>query len=151
MSSENGKTKVLFICVHNSARSQIAEEYLRKFGGDMFEVESAGLEPGDLNPLVVKALQEDGIDITGKKTRSVWDVYQAGKTYHYVIAVCSREAEQKCPIFPGNAEKRHWPYPDPEKFEGTEDEVLQTIRELRNVLREQIKQFVAAFKNKELV
>jgi arsenate reductase (thioredoxin) len=151
MSSDEGKTKVLFICVHNSARSQIAEEYLRKYGGDLFHVESAGLEPGELNPLVVKALQEDGIDIAGKKTRSVWDMYRGGNVYHYVITVCSREAEQRCPIFPGPGEKWHWPYPDPEKFEGTDDEVLQKIRELRNVLREQIKQFVNAFKNKELV
>ncbi len=71
--------KVLFICVHNSARSQMAEAYLRRFGGTEFEVESAGLEPGKLNPYVVRALAEDGFDISGKKTQGVFDLYKAGQ------------------------------------------------------------------------
>ena len=95
------KEKVLFICVHNTARSQMAEEYLRKLASDRFEVESAGLEPGTINPLVVEVLKEEGIDITGKKTNSVFEFYKEGRRYHYVITVCSKEASERCPIFPG--------------------------------------------------
>jgi len=74
-------TKVLFLCVHNSARSQMAEAFLRKHGGDRFETESAGLEPGKLNPFVVRAMAEVGIDISGNPTKSVWDLFKAGKVY----------------------------------------------------------------------
>ncbi|MDT8297329.1 MAG: arsenate reductase ArsC, partial [Spirochaetaceae bacterium] len=73
------KKKILVICVHNSARSQMAEEYIRRFGGDKFDVESAGLEPGELNPLVVEVLKEDGIDISGKKTQDVFELYKEGR------------------------------------------------------------------------
>jgi arsenate reductase (thioredoxin) len=81
---------VLCLCVHNSARSQMAEAYFRVFGTDDFEVESAGLEPGILNPYVIRALREEGIDISGKKTQDVFALYKAGRTYQYVITVCSK-------------------------------------------------------------
>jgi arsenate reductase len=82
--------KVLFLCVHNSARSQIGEAYCRKFGGDGFEVESAGLEPEPLNPYVIRAMKEDGIDISSNKTQDVFDLWKAGRSYRYVVTVCSR-------------------------------------------------------------
>jgi hypothetical protein len=94
------KPSVLFVCVHNSARSQMAEEFLRAEAGEELQVESAGLEPGTLNPRVVTVLQEVGIDISGKETRDVFEVYRSGRSFSYVITVCSREAEEKCPIFP---------------------------------------------------
>lgn len=149
--SNDTKKHVLFICVHNSARSQIAEEYLRSMAGDLFEVDSAGLDPGDLNPYVVAALKEDGIDISGKKTQSVWELFQEGKMYDYVITVCSREAEEKCPVWPQPAERRSWSYPDPSKFTGTEQEILAKVRELRNVMKEQVRQFVDSFRQGEQV
>lgn len=80
-------TKVLFLCVHNSARSQIAEAYLKKFGGDDFEAESAGLEPGKLNPFVIDVLKEDGIDISNNTTDDVFDFFKQGKIFSYVITV----------------------------------------------------------------
>lgn len=80
-------TGVLFLCIHNSARSQIAEAYLKKFGGDKFEAESAGLEPAGLNPLVIKVLKEDGIDISGNSTNDVFDYFKEGRIYSYVITV----------------------------------------------------------------
>jgi arsenate reductase (thioredoxin) len=143
------KQAVLFVCVHNSARSQMAEEYLRRFAGDLFEVESAGLEPGTLNPNVVEVLKEEGIDITGKQTRSVFDVYKSGKTFAYVVTVCSREAEEGCPIFPGPVRRLNWPFPDPSKFEGTPDEILGKTREVRDIIREEVRRFAAEIREKE--
>ena len=133
--------KVLFLCVHNSARSQIAEAYLRQFGGDGFQVESAGLEPGKLNPFVVRALSEEGIDIAEKKTQSVFELYKAGRRYDYVITVCSREAADRCPIFPGITQRLHWPFPDPSTFTGTDDEVMAQVREVRDAIREKVRDF----------
>ncbi|QEN08614.1 arsenate reductase ArsC [Oceanispirochaeta crateris] len=136
------KIKVLFICVHNSARSQIAEEYLRKYGGDLFETESAGLEPGTLNPYVIEALKQDGIDIFGKKTKSVKDLFKEGKRYNYVITVCSRSIEDKCPVFPGALVRLNWPFPDPERFHGESSEIQEQVNELRDIIRQMVEQFV---------
>ncbi len=133
--------KVLFICVHNSARSQMAEAYLRKLGGTEFETESAGLEPGKLNPFVVRALSEEGIDISGKKTQGVFDLYKAGRRYDYVITVCSREAADRCPIFPGITQRLHWPFDDPAAFTGTDEEVMARVREVRDEIKEKVRDF----------
>ncbi len=132
---------VLFLCVHNSARSQMAEAYLKRFGGADFSVESAGLEPGKLNPYVVRALQEDGIDISSQKTQSVFDLHQAGKTYSSVVTVCSKEAGDRCPIFPGLAEKVHWPFPDPSTFTGSDDEIMTQVREVRDSIKARVRLF----------
>jgi len=143
------KSRVLFVCTHNSARSQMAEEYLRKFAGDLFNVESAGLEAGELNPFVVKVLREDGIDIEGKATRKVIDLYKAGNKYAYVFTVCSREAEENCPIFPGTVHRVNWPFPDPSKFTGTDEDILNRTREVRDVIREMVLQFIDAYKKRQ--
>ncbi len=135
-------SRVLFLCVHNSARSQMAEAWLRELGGDRFQVESAGLEPGKLNPFVVRALQEVGIDISAKTTQSVFDLYKAGRRYDYVVTVCSPEAAERCPIFPGPGRKLHWPFPDPSAFTGSEEDVLARVRELRDAIREKVREFV---------
>jgi arsenate reductase (thioredoxin) len=134
---------VLFLCVHNSARSQMAEAYLRKFGQDEFAVESAGLEPGALNPHVVRALQEDGIDISSHGTQDVFELYKSGRTYRYIITVCSREAAERCPIFPGRAERLHWPFPDPSTFRGSDDEVMAQVRTVRDAIRDEVKAFAS--------
>ncbi len=134
--------RVLCLCVHNSARSQMAEEYIRLFGGDLFQVESAGLEPGRLNPRVVRALLEDGIDISGKKTRDVFALAREGRTYDYVITVCSKEASERCPVFPSRAEKIHWPFPDPSTFTGSDEEIMTQVRQVRDLIREKVRAFV---------
>jgi len=134
---------VLCLCVHNSARSQIAEAYFNKFGSDLFQAESAGLEPGMLNPYVIRALQEEGIDISRKKTQDVHELYKAGRTYEYVITVCSKEAAERCPIFPGKSRKLHWPFPDPSTFRGTDEEVMAQVREVRDAIREKVREFVS--------
>ena len=140
------KRKVLFVCVHNTARSQMAEAYLRHYAGDLFEVESAGLEPGVLNPIVVEAMADDGFDISHKVPQSVVDLYRAGRTYAYVITVCSREAEEKCPVFPGPVRRLNWPFPDPSRFEGAHEERLAKTIEVRNVIREEVLQFAQAYR-----
>ena len=133
--------KVLFVCTHNSARSQMAEAYLKKFGGQRFEVESAGLEPGKLNPFVVRALQEEGIDISGNKTQGVFDLLRQGRSYNFVIAVCSKEAADRCPIFPGHAKRLVWSYADPSTFTGSDEEIMTRVREVRDAIKDRVRQF----------
>ncbi|WP_370574247.1 arsenate reductase ArsC [Methanomethylovorans sp.] len=142
MAYNNRKIKVLFICVHNSARSQIAEEYLRRIEGDRFEVESAGLKPSSINPLVVEVMKEEGFDLRRKKTQAAWDLFRQGKLYSFVITVCDRKHEEECPIFPRPFVQMNWPFPDPETFTGTDEEKMQQMRELRDSIKERIEQFV---------
>lgn len=137
------RQKVLFICIHNSARSQMAEELLRKMAGDRFEAASAGLEPGAVNPLVVKALAEEGIDISGKKTVSAFDLLKEGKFFTYVVTVCDEASAESCPIFPGTRERIHWGFPDPSTFTGSDEEKLERIREIRDSIKKRISDWVA--------
>jgi arsenate reductase len=127
-----GRKRVLFVCIHNSARSQMAEAFLNSLAGDRFEAESAGLEPGSLNPLAVEAMKEIGIDITGNKTKSVFDFIRQGKLFHYVITVCDETSGGRCPIFPGYASRLHWNFPDPSALEGTYEKKLEKTREIRD-------------------
>ena len=136
------KKKVLFVCVHNSARSQMAEELLRKIAGDRFEAESAGLEPGVLNPYVIEVLKEEGIDITGKKTKSAFDLFKAGRRYAYVITVCDETSAEACPVFPSCEERFHWSFTDPSKFVGTDEEKIEQVREIKNQIKAKIEEWV---------
>lgn len=138
------KEKVLFVCIHNSARSQMAEELLRKLAGDRFEVESAGIEPGKLNPVVVEVLKEEGVDISGKKTQAVFDLLKQGKLYSYVITVCDETSAERCPIFPGPAKRLHWGFTDPSKFEGTWEEKIEKTRTVRNQIKQKIQEWLKA-------
>ena len=138
----NRKKKVLFVCIHNSARSQMAEELLRKTASDRIEVESAGLEPGQLNPIVVKVLKEEGIDIEGKATKAVVDLIHQAKEYDYVITVCDETSAERCPVFPGKAKRFHWSFPDPSQFEGSPEEKSIKVRQVRDQIREKIEQFL---------
>lgn len=135
------KKKVLFICVHNSARSQMAAALLKKRCADYFEAASAGLEPGKLNPLVVEVLREIGIDISRNKTRAVFDVFKSGKLFAYVITVCDETEAEKCPIFPGVATRLHWSFHDPSKFTGSYEARLEQTREVLRQIDNQIRQF----------
>ena len=132
------KQKVLFICVHNSARSQMAEAWLNHFCGEFFTAESAGLEPGTINPRVTEAMKEVGIDLTGKRTQKVFDVWKSGKIFQYVVTVCSEAEAEGCPIFPGVTTRLHWPFPDPSKLTGTEEEQLRATRKIRDQIRSRI-------------
>ncbi len=143
MTSGKDKTKVLFLCVHNSGRSQIAEEYLKRIGGSNFEVESAGLQPTDINPFVLEVMKEDGFDLSEKKTQSAWELFKAGRMFRYVITVCDRAHEEECPLFPRPFVQLNWPFPDPRSFTGTEDERIQKTRQLRDSIKARVEQFVA--------
>ena len=132
------KNKVLFICVHNSARSQMAAALLNQKCGKFFEAESAGLEPGKLNPLAVEVLREIGIDISRNKTRAVFDVFKSGQLFAYVITVCDESETAGCPIFPGVAKRLHWSFPDPSKLTGSQEERLEGTREIRDQIGKRI-------------
>jgi arsenate reductase len=137
------KKKVLFVCVHNSARSQMAEEYLRKLGDSDFEVESAGFEPTIVNPLVVQVMNEEGINLSGKSTKNVYDLLRASRFFGYVITVCDRAKERECPVFPGMGYRAHWDLEDPETFTGTEQERLDKVRALRDRIKILVTEFIA--------
>ena len=105
------KIKVLFVCIHNSARSQMAEAFLNSLAPKHFEAESAGLEAGTLNPHAVLVMKEESIDISDNKTKVVFDLYKEGRLYNYVITVCDEASAEKCPIFPGVKKMLHWSFP----------------------------------------
>jgi arsenate reductase len=133
------------LCLYSqSARSQMAEAYVNKFAAGKFFAESAGLEPGNLNPSVVAVLKEDGIDIAGKKTNSVFDFLQQGKSYDYVVTVCDGASGERCPVFPGKAVTRlHWEFSDPSAFQGTAAEKLSFTRTVRDQIKAKMLQFIA--------
>ena len=136
------KPRVLFLCTGNSARSQMAEAFLRKYAGDSFESHSAGLEPSGLNPLTVKAMGEAGIDVSNQKSKGI-ETYLGKMLFQYLITVCD-EADQNCPtVWPGVNRRMHWSLENPAKFEGTEEEKLAKFREARDLIEKKIKEWVA--------
>ena len=134
------KIKVLFVCVHNSARSQMAEAFLKQLSPDKFEVKSAGLEPGILNPLAVEVMREVGIDISKNKTKGVVDFFNSGEKFGYVITVCDEASAGKCPYFPGTIEVLHWSFEDPSEFKGTYKERLEKTRIVRDKIKARIEE-----------
>jgi arsenate reductase len=138
----NIKYRILFVCIHNSARSQMAESFLNQIDNEHFEAESAGLEPGNLNPNVVEVMKEIGIDISGNKTKSVFDIFKNGTSYNAVITVCDAASAESCPIFPGRVKRIGWSFTDPSGFKGTEEEILEKTRKVRDEIQIKIKEFV---------
>jgi arsenate reductase (thioredoxin) len=136
------KTTVLFVCVHNSARSQMAEAFLRQLGGEGFEAESAGFEPGEINPLVVDVMKEVGIDISQKSAKSVFELYKMGRLYNYVITVCDDANAQRCPVFPGFSVRISWSFDDPAGFTGSYEEKLAKTRAVRDQIQKQVEDFI---------
>jgi arsenate reductase (thioredoxin) len=132
------KKKILFVCIHNSARSQMAEAFLNDVCGDEFEAYSAGIEPGKLNPIVIEAMREIGLDISGNKTKSVADMIASGKSFTHLVTVCDEASAERCPVFPGSGTRLHWGFPDPSSFSGSHEEKLARTREVRDAIRETI-------------
>lgn len=137
------KQNVLFVCIHNSARSQMAEAFLNQIGGDRFEAHSAGIEPGRLSPIVVEAMRELSIDISGNKTKAVSDMLNSGKVFSHVITVCDETSAERCPVVPAGTTRLHWGFPDPSSFQGTHDEKLARTRSVRDSIKAKIEAWCA--------
>ncbi|MGO9612447.1 MAG: arsenate reductase ArsC [Dissulfurispiraceae bacterium] len=138
------KKRVLFVCVHNSARSQMAQAFLNMLAGDRFVAESAGLEAGILNPLAVEAMTEVGIDISGNTTRRAFDLFKSGQRFQYVITVCDAANSQKCPIFPNTLQYLNWSFPDPAQLQGTHEEKMKEVRKIRDAIKEKLQAWISA-------
>ncbi len=139
MSAGAGKTRVLFLCTGNSCRSQMAEGWLRHLGGDRFEVFSAGIEAHGLNPRAVAVMREAGVDISGQRS----EVLDPGllEKIDLVITVCGH-ADERCPAVPASCEKQHWPFDDPAKATGTEEEIMAEFRRVRDEIRAHIEDWL---------
>lgn len=138
------KPRVLFVCIHNSARSQMGEAFLRSMAGDRFEVASAGIESGSLNPIVVKAMEELGISMEGHFAKKAQDFIDRGEHFDYVITVCDETNAERCPMFPGKHERIHWSFPDPSQLSGSEEDKLKEIRVIRDLIQQKLKDWLAA-------
>jgi len=136
------KSRVLFLCTGNSARSQMAEAFLRKYASDRFEVHSAGLEPSALNPLMIKVMEEAGFGMSGHRSKGIGE-YLGKVHFQYLITVCD-DADKNCPtIWPGVNQRMHWSFEDPAKFEGSDEQKLAKFRQVRDLIDVRVKAWLA--------
>ncbi len=138
------KTRVMFICIHNSGRSQMGEAFLKHLAKDRFEVASAGIEAGTLNPLVVSAMAEVGVSMDGHFAKKAIDFVNRGEHFDYVITVCDESNAERCPMFPGKHVRLHWGLPDPSALVGTDAEKLAGIRPIRDAIKAKVEEFIAS-------
>ena len=138
------KKSVMFICIHNSGRSQMGEGFLRHIAGERFEVASAGIEAGTLNPLVVKSMEEVGVSLEGHYAKKAQDFVDRGEHFDYVITVCDESNAERCPMFPGKHVRLHWGLPDPSAIQGTDAEKLAGIRPIRDAILEKVREFMTS-------
>lgn len=136
------KYKILFVCIHNSARSQMAEAFLNKYGNGQYSAESAGLEPGKMNPNVVRVMQEVGIDLSQKGTQGVFDLFRNGIRYNAVITVCDGASAERCPVFPGKVKRVAWSFEDPSACKGAPEEILEHTRHVRDEIEKAVQNFI---------
>jgi arsenate reductase len=139
------KKRVLFLCTHNSARSQMAEGLLRKIAGDQYEVFSAGTERTSVRPLAIDAMREIGIDISGHRSKTLDEF--SGDQFDYVITVCDR-ANESCPVFAGATERIHWSFDDPTTVTGTEEQKLRAFRTVRDAIQQRLRIFLTVANKK---
>jgi arsenate reductase len=138
------KQKVLFVCIHNSARSQMAEAFLNQMCPEAFEAQSAGLEPGTVNPLVIESMRQVGMDISGNQTKGVSDILATGQAFDYVIAVCDGANAARCPVFPGSGKRLQWSFPDPSALTaGSREERLAHVGRIRDEIRARLQEWCA--------
>jgi arsenate reductase len=148
ISGDKMTTRVLFLCTGNSARSQMAEAFLRKYGGEQFEAFSAGLEPKEIHPLTIQVMNEKGIDISTQRSKGI-ETYLGKAHFQYLITVCD-EADKNCPtIFPGVNQRMHWSFEDPAAYQGTEEEKLEKFRAIRDQIEKRVKDWVAGLDQSE--
>jgi arsenate reductase (thioredoxin) len=145
--TSEGATRVLFVCTHNSARSQMAEGMVRAWGGDRFEAFSAGTEATRVRPEAIAVMGEIGIDITGHTSKTILPFI--GEAFAWVITVCDA-AKESCPVIPGAAQQAHWSIDDPSAVEGTEEERLEAFRAARDIIRDRVHIFLLAAGREDL-
>ena len=138
--------KILFVCIHNSARSQMAEAFANQFGAEKIIAESAGLKKGKLNPFVVEVMHDINIDISKNDTNTVEEFISAGKEFDYLITVCDETNGERCPIYPGLVKDRiHWTFEDPSAVKGSIEEKLEFARKVRDQIKVKVEEFVEDF------
>jgi len=143
------KYRVLFVCVHNSARSQMAQAWVNQLCDDLAEAQSAGLEPGVVHPLAIEVMKEVGIDISRHQTRGVLDLVREGKLFSYVVTVCDESAAERCPVFPGITTRLHWGFPDPAAATGTKEEKLKVFRAVRDSIKATVQDWCQQIRERE--
>jgi arsenate reductase len=140
MTNEQRKTRVLFLCTGNSARSQMAEAWLRQLGGERFTVFSAGLEPHGVNPFTIQVMEETGYDMSDHRSKHLEEFI--GKIdFDYLITVCGN-ADERCPVFPGMGTRIHWPFEDPAAYQGTDEEKLAFFQNIRDQIQAKIQDWL---------
>ncbi|MFO7741446.1 MAG: arsenate reductase ArsC [Anaerolineae bacterium] len=141
------KPKVLFLCIENRARSQMAEAFLRRYAGDQFETFSAGLEPSPIHPYVYEVMEEVGLDLEGHHPKGVDEFFN--KMYFGILITVCQKAEERCPIFPGLGERQYWPIEDPVAVEGSEEEKLEAFRKARDEIEQRVLDWLESRGNKK--
>ncbi|MBN2011522.1 arsenate reductase ArsC [candidate division KSB1 bacterium] len=136
------KKNIIVLCTGNSCRSQIAEGYIRHMAGERFNVVSAGIEPSKVNPRAIQVMQEDGIDISHHTSDDVQKY--VGDAFDYIITVCDN-AKERCPVFPGSGERIHWSFPDPADATGTDEQILNVFRAIRDQIKSTLENFVITY------
>jgi arsenate reductase len=134
--------KALFVCIHNSARSQMAEAFCNDLSQGRMQAQSAGIEPGKLNLLVVKAMAEAGLDISSHMTKSVRQFIESGERFDYIITVCDETSAERCPVFPGGGQRLHFGFEDPSELKGDDEAKLKKIRVIRDQIKAKIGQWL---------
>lgn len=137
--------RVLFICNHNSVRSQMAEAFLNKLGNGFFYAESAGLVPTEVHPATIMVMKEIGYDISKQTTNSVFGYYREGKEYEIVVKMCDKKEGDSCPVFNKTEKELYWSLDDPAKIEGTDEEKLNKLRKIRNELKIKVELLVEEY------
>mgnify|MGYP000849553972 CR=1 FL=1 len=137
--------RVLFVCVHNAARSQMAEAFLNRLGEGRFLAESAGFEPDRINPVVIESMADIGYDLSGNTVDSVFDFFRQGRNYDVVIKVCDEAHGQKCPIFPSIAMTLSWSFTDPASLTGSENEIREQVDQIRDQIKTRVEEFIRVF------
>ena len=146
MPTVSNVTKVLFVCVHNAGRSRMAEAMLRHLGGSHFEVTSAGFEPRQVDTYVARAMASIDMPIEHSAAQpSVFELFRAGRHFHYVISVCDEIERERCPIFPGVTQRLSWTFPDPTSAIGTPVERLARTAEVRDAIRTRLEEWLQSF------
>jgi arsenate reductase (thioredoxin) len=143
----NEPTRVLFVCTHNSARSQMAEGMVRAWGGDRFEASSAGTEASQVRPEAIEVMREIGIDISGHRSKSITPFI--GEAFSWIITVCD-DARETCPVVPGAEQQAHWSIDDPSAVEGSAEERLAAFRTARDIIRDRVHVFLLAAGREDL-